>query len=71
MYIYVTTAKGTRTCKKDKDSVFMENPQRRIKKGEKCLVISNGAFGQLAQYDNYKKEIAIQMLENLIKELRS
>ena len=69
MNLYVTRAKGTRTCKSDKDRVFMEKPKRRIKRGDKVLIVSNGAFGQLEQYDNYSKEAAIKLLNKLINEL--
>lgn len=70
MNIFVTEAKGKRTCKKDKDSVFVENPPKRINRGDKILVISNGAFGQLEQYDNYSKDAAIKLLEGLLDELK-
>lgn len=73
MFFYVTEAKGARQCKLSQDIAdFTSKPKAKtIKKGDKCLVFSNGTLGQGARSYNYSKDKAIKMLERLIEELKS
>lgn len=76
MYFYVTTAKRARInhYARQRDWYVGEpdnSKYRTIKKGDKCLVFSNGTIGQGAIRYNYAKKDAIKMLKELIKELES
>jgi hypothetical protein len=75
MYFYVETAKGKRINEAlRKQHFIMEGNTegidfKTIKKGEKCLVFSNGTIGAGARSFNYKKRDAVGMLKKLITEL--
>jgi hypothetical protein len=71
MYFYVETAKGKRINEAlRKQHSFTEGIDfKTIKKGEKCLVFSNGTIGAGARSFNYKKRDAVGMLKKLITEL--
>jgi len=73
MYFYVTTAKGKRTCKAEKDKHFMPETKipKTINKGDKCLVFCNGTIGQGRQAYNYSKKEAIKMLNKLLDDIQS
>jgi len=70
MYFIVTTAKASRLDRALTEKSFERITERTIKKGDKCLVFSNGTIGQGARSYNYSKDEAIKMLESLIIELK-
>jgi hypothetical protein len=77
MYFKVETAKGARQCKLSEYSIMNSDvpwitiKPKVIKKGEKCLVFTNGTIGQGARSYNYSKDKAIALLKRLINELES
>lgn len=73
MYFYIDTAKGARLNHYAIQQEFIPKDKshyKTIKKGEKCLVFSNGTIGQGAIKYNYKKRDAIRVLKRLLKELQ-
>ena len=73
MYFYTTTAKGTRLNHGAYNKQFMANKKdfKTITKGDKVLVFSNGTTGPGARSENYGKVEALEMLQELIKELNT
>ena len=71
MYMYVTTARAARINRPDKEDIFNAGKKipRTIKKGERCLVFSNGTIGTGCITYNYKKDYAVNMLRELINDL--
>jgi hypothetical protein len=72
MYFYIDTAKGTRINHGEYQTHFIADKKdfKNIKKGDKCLVFTNGTIGQGRISYNYGKKQAIATLERLLKELK-
>lgn len=73
MYFYVESAKGPRIDHAKRSDTFMPPVpfKRTIKRGERCLVFSNGTIGPGCITYNYSKPLAISMLRGLIAELQT
>lgn len=73
MYLYVDTAKRKRINHPARESDFMPKDKsfyQTILPGQKCLVFCNGTIGKGRLAYNYSKEDAIEMLNELITELK-
>lgn len=70
MYFYIKQAKKATKNHYDYSGDFLQDSPRSIKKGEKFLQLNNGTIGNGARAVNIGRKQAIEILENMLAELK-